>query len=327
MKTYQKWIAMLVFVAGLVMMSISHIQQGKRIDYLRAIDTVNIGTTANDGTGDPLRTAFIKVNRIAILLDSLGVDALNSDDIDFLMHLGDSLNIHVDVNDTTTMLTNYALLSEVSARINDTIEARLAAAEEAVSLTIWQENVGNYFFRELQSWGLNAIGLPVGAAQPMTTNKTLADGTGYWQSFYLPIGDTITGVRFIQRTQGGYTAADSNCFALYTVSGATYTRVAISANNGDLWKGTGYSLQTVAFTSTYIAAAGNYMVFFSYNQSAETTAPNIYCWNGSVGVSQLLTGTNAHRLSGTVTSEGGPPTTEVAGDLTAADVIYGIWLY
>jgi len=69
------------------------------------------------------------------------------------------------------------------------------------------------------------------------------------------------------------------------------------------------------------------MVFFSYNQSAETTAPNIYCWNGSVGVSQLLTGTNAHRLSGTVTSEGGPPTTEVAGNLAAADVIYGIWLY
>ena len=27
-----------------------------------AIDTINIGTSANDGTGDPLRTAFTKIN-------------------------------------------------------------------------------------------------------------------------------------------------------------------------------------------------------------------------------------------------------------------------
>lgn len=201
------------------------------------------------------------------------------------------------------------------------------STEVAVSLDTYEANLGSSFFLELRSWGLDVVGLPVGAAQPMTTNKALADNTGYWQAFTLHVADTITGVQFIQRTQGGYTAADSNCFALYTVSGATYTRVAMSANNGDLWKGSSYSLQTVPFTSTYVAPAGNYMIFFSYNQSAETTAPNIYCWNGSVGVSQFLTGANAHRLSGTVSAEGGPPTTEVASDLTAADVIYGIWLY
>lgn len=183
------------------------------------------------------------------------------------------------------------------------------------------------FLSELQSLGSDAIALPIGASQPMATNKALADGTAYWQSFYLPTADTITGIKFIQRTQGGYTAADSNCVALYSVSGTTYTRVAMSANNGDLWKGSGYSLQTVAFTSAYSATAGNYFVCMVYNQSAETTAPSIYCWNSSVGVSQLLTGTNAHRISGTVTSEGGPPLTEVAGDITAADVIYGIWFY
>ena len=27
-----------------------------------ALDTINIGTAANDGTGDPLRTAFTKIN-------------------------------------------------------------------------------------------------------------------------------------------------------------------------------------------------------------------------------------------------------------------------
>jgi len=191
-------------VAGLVFAAVfiscnRHDQKGTS----RAIDTVNIGSTANDGTGDPLRTAFIKVNRIAILLDSLGIDGLTSDDINFLLHLGDSLNIHLDVNDTTSMLGNYARNGEVMQMIADSLAARLNDGVEVVPLTSYESTVGNYFFRELQAWGLDAVGFPVGAAQPMTTFKTLANGTGYWQSFYLPIGDTITGVRFIQRTQGG----------------------------------------------------------------------------------------------------------------------------
>lgn len=41
---------------------------------VRALDTVNIGTTANDGTGDPLRTAFAKINDVIIMLDSLDLD-------------------------------------------------------------------------------------------------------------------------------------------------------------------------------------------------------------------------------------------------------------
>lgn len=214
-----------------------------------------------------------------------------------------------------------------TVNIETRLQDKLDSAEIVVSASVWEANVGNYLLRELQALGSVAIVLPIGASQPHTTNKTLADGTAYWQSFYLPVIDTITGMQFIQRTQGGYTAADSNCVALYSVSGATYTRVAMSANNGDLWKGAGYSLQTVDFTSPYIAAAGVYMICMTYNQSAETTPPNIYCWNGSSTVSQLLTGTNANRISGTVSAATGPPTTEVAGDLTASDVIYGIWLY
>jgi hypothetical protein len=315
-------------VAGLVFAAVflsCERQQQKLVT--RDFDTVNIGTTANDGTGDPIRTGFRKLNIFINHANTIGWDNLSAADINFLLHLGDSLNIHLDVNDTTSMLGNYARNGEVMQMIADSLAARLNDGVEVVPLTSYESTVGNYFFRELQAWGLDAVGFPVGAAQPMTTNKTLADNTGYWQSFELFVADTITGVRFIQRTQGGYTAADSNCFALYTVSGATYTRIRTSANNGDLWKGAGYSIQTVPFASTYIAPAGQYMVFFSYNQSAETTAPNIYCWNGSVGVSQLLTGANAHRISGTVATEGGPPTTEVAGDLTASDVIFGLWLY
>jgi hypothetical protein len=40
-----------------------------------------VGTTPNDGTGDPLRTAFIKLNAALYMLDSLGIDALRTTDI------------------------------------------------------------------------------------------------------------------------------------------------------------------------------------------------------------------------------------------------------
>jgi hypothetical protein len=36
-----------------------------------ALQTINIGTSANDGTGDPLRTAFDKVNDNFLVLDTV----------------------------------------------------------------------------------------------------------------------------------------------------------------------------------------------------------------------------------------------------------------
>src|SRR5690606_7727276 len=42
------------------------------------IDPVNIGTTANDRTGDPLRTAFNKLNKNDAYLDTFGVQRLDS---------------------------------------------------------------------------------------------------------------------------------------------------------------------------------------------------------------------------------------------------------
>ncbi len=183
----------------------------------------------------------------------------------------------------------------------------------------------NHFLDELNAMGSKIVAIPVGASCPFITNKSWADQTAYWQAFYLPYPKTITGVKWLQRTQGDYTAEDYNVIGLYTVSGSTYTQVRVTANNGDLWKGSSYSLQTVAFPTPYQADAGLYYVAWTYNVSAGATAPNIYCWNGSVGVSQLITG--SHRLSGTVSAQTNLPATETATDLTAADVVYGIWLY
>lgn len=260
------------------------------------------------------------------------------------------LTNYITRGDTASMLNNYALISEVGENINDSLDLYLAAADVGLSLADSTGNAqGNYvtrkalndsivskitpslavssFLTELQAIGLDAKLLPIGAGQPMSTNKTLIDGTANWQAFYLPSATVITGVKWLHRTGGSYTADEYNGIGLYSVSGTNYTKVAETTNNGDIWKSSGYALETAAFSTPYSAVPGMYYVAFVWNASATSTAPSIYCWNGSVGISQLLTGTNAHRISGTVNTQTTLPATETAGDLTATDVIYGIWLY
>ena len=68
----------------------------------RALDTVNIGTTANDGTGDPLRTAFIKLNRIIVMADSLDLDSLTNAEMQALKDMEDLTDaVLFHVGDTT----------------------------------------------------------------------------------------------------------------------------------------------------------------------------------------------------------------------------------
>ena len=51
---------------------------------VRAIDTVNVGTGPNTGTGDPLRTAFMKINEAIKIMDSLDLELLTNDEVQAL---------------------------------------------------------------------------------------------------------------------------------------------------------------------------------------------------------------------------------------------------
>ena len=53
---------------------------------VRAIDTVNVGTGANTGTGDPLRTAFLKINEAIKIMDSLDLELLTNDEVQVLQN-------------------------------------------------------------------------------------------------------------------------------------------------------------------------------------------------------------------------------------------------
>jgi len=213
----------------------------------RDYDTVNIGTTANDGTGDPLRGGFIKLNRNWRELDAADIDMIR-------------LSGHDSLIINTTAATNIILPTSgtiaTTQNINDSSLVWLAAAVEGVPLTTYNAGLGGQLLTEIQVMGSDAIALPVGAAQPMSTYLTMADGTAYWIAIHLPVAATITGVKFISRVAGVYTADNYNGIALYSVSGTTYTKVASSTDDGNIWKGTAYTLQTKAFSSPYSAAAG-----------------------------------------------------------------------
>lgn len=69
----------------LVVIATNRIRQSRsEVPLSRAIDTVNVGTTANDGTGDPLRTAFLKLNKLIVLADSLDLELLTNDEMQAL---------------------------------------------------------------------------------------------------------------------------------------------------------------------------------------------------------------------------------------------------
>ncbi len=112
------WLIGLAFAVGVTLIVLSHIEQRQQISALRDFDTVFTGTTANDGTGMPIRTAFGVLNAFVRHANTIGWDNVTAQDILNMRHIVDSLNIHLDINDTASMLLHYALLSEIGAAAN-----------------------------------------------------------------------------------------------------------------------------------------------------------------------------------------------------------------
>ena len=110
----------------------------------------------------------------------------------------------------------------------------------------------------------------------VTNFYTLVDTRMDMQAVYIREPKTITGVKWFQSTQGNYTADNYNGIGLYSYDGAgTLTLVASSTDDGNIWKGASFTIQSKAFSSTYNASAGIYFIALLYNNSAQVTAPAI----------------------------------------------------
>lgn len=139
---------------------------------------------------------------------------------------------------------------------------------------------------------------------PAGNTLTLTDAAFYAMAIFIPKDMTLTGVKFIQRAQGSYTADNNNRLGLYSYSAGTLTLVASCANDGNLWKGTADTLITVPFSSTYAASRGVYYVGFLYNNSAQTTAPSLVGFGApSNFVFSSMDFTNSAKLCATLSAQ------------------------
>jgi len=100
------------------------------------------------------------------------------------------------------------------------------------------------------------------------------------QPVYLYTPTTLTGVKWVQITQGAYTSSNYNGIGLYTYDGVgNLTCVASSSNNGNLWSTFANNTMgsaSFSFGANYNASAGLYYIAAVWNQTgAITTNPAI----------------------------------------------------
>ena len=115
-------------------------------------------------------------------------------------------------------------------------------------------------------------------SNPSISNLTqaipLVSGSFRAVAVYVPIAQTITGVKWFQTQQGAFTGSGYNGVALFTYSAGTLTRVALSTDSEATWEtATANTWGSVAFATPFSASEGLYYIGYLFNGGA--TAPAI----------------------------------------------------
>jgi hypothetical protein len=153
------------------------------------------------------------------------------------------------------------------------------------------------------------------------------------QPVYLYEQTILTGVKWVQVTQGAYTGSNYNGIGLYTYSAGTLTCVASSSNLATFWStfanGTMGSA-SFSFGSNYNAAAGLYYIAAVWNQTgAITTNPVIGQGLATTTTTFTFDFTNSakgtSRTTNAVTTA--LPTSVAMSNITALQNIFYLTLY
>lgn len=177
---------------------------------------------------------------------------------------------------------------------------------------------------------IKAQALSLDALTLSTNGANLTDGLAVFVAVWVPKKMTVTGVKWYQVTQGNYTADQNNYLALYSYSGGTLTRVAISTNNGNLWKATANTVASEPFSSPYdILTPGLYFIGILYNNSAQVTAPSIATGLGTLAnvAHNNLDFTNSAKVQSQLAAQNSLPTPQVMSALTGRTVYFWFALY
>lgn len=166
--------------------------------------------------------------------------------------------------------------------------------------------------------GSSIISETVGQKLPYAnTASNLVDGQIRYMAVPIPMEQTITGLKVYVRTAGSYTGDNNNKVGLYSYNTSTglLTLVASSANSSTLWTSAANAVQTINFTTPYLAAPAVYYAALLYNQSAQTTAPALA--SGVALNNAAMAGTaygfaNSGKLLGTSSSTDLPATINIS---------------
>jgi hypothetical protein len=283
---------------------------------LNATDRIAIRVYVNvDGRTITLHTEDETVGQI-ITTFTTGLTALNG------------LTAQVQTFNTGTSGTDFAISSATSIH---TFNLPIASAVNTGKLsssdwstfnnkpsddlvTLGQQALGS---------GIKSVGIGCRSLANLTLSLAQTDGQMYLSAIYIPFSTTLTGARWFQNVTGNYTADNENRIGLYSYSGGNLTLVASTADDVNLWKGSG--LQSKAFSSPYVASAGVYYLGFLYNSSAQVTAPSL------VGSPNKLNGnyndfTNSSKINATINSATLSASIAMSGT-TGVQATWGMFVY
>lgn len=213
-----------------------------------------------------------------------------------------------DVAKTKTLFAeDINLLADEVVAIEDALGANL---DNIVDLILATADTTPSYIKAYQALGSSLLATCVVAGSSLITlGVALQDSLLRLIAVYLDKDSTINGVMWWQQTQGNYTADNYNGVGLYSYSAGVLTLVASSTNNGNIWKASASAYHTENFSSPYSATAGIYFIAMLYNQSAQTTAPQVGGITASVnGATNIYDFTNSGKLNGAITSQTSLPT-------------------
>ena len=158
---------------------------------------------------------------------------------------------------------------------------------------------------------------------------TLVDRQVTFQAIYIPFPALATGIILYLHAAGVFTGDASNEIGLYSYDSGTLNRVAITANNENIWKTANYS--QVPFISPVTINRGLYFIGFIYNNSAQTTAPRMRGYEaGGAGFPPILGESGNMQFSRALSGQTSLPTSIGANitDLpTTTNQLYYMGLY
>lgn len=342
----KKWIVFLLFtinIAGLILLALWTYDRTEKtapvigIEQLSRgtpIDTVNTGSGPNTGTGDPLRTAFGKINEALNLINTLKLyDYTTQIDSALVPYsnpaydltLGDK-NIRITGNvGSYDEMANHGYFEDVTVRnplrANIWYDSILFGDGE-------RQSISGVNLKDMEILGSSVKAMTLGLSISETKAQvTMVDNSIKFIPVYVRTTQTITGVNIGVQTQGNYTADNYNGVGLYKYNTTldSLVLVASSTDDGNIWKASSGSMITKAFTTAYSAEEGLYYVACLWNASATTTAPSVYGTTPGIWVGSLLT--SGYFVAGAEAGQNTLPSKYKASDINTSSTSYLLFLY